>query len=286
MDRTIRMPASMKKLGTLLVKWEYLIIPVLSLAVFIGLWSLYSAWLHGDWPFAWRTSVIRAEYVPYPWVVFQAFIDSFTTPDPFSGLYMTDHIIASMKRIGVAFFLAFVIAVPLGLLIGRSRRVEAVSYPIIEIFRPIPPLAWVPIFLVIFMFFWGPVFIVFLGIFFPLLLNVKLGARSVDATLIDAARTLGANKIQIFGKVVFPYTVPYMMTGIKVGLGIGWMCIVAAEMLGAVGGGVGYYIFATAGVTRYELMYSGMVTIGLLSILTAGVAGLIERRMYRWMKMK
>ncbi len=286
MDRTVKSPAALNEFVRLLARWKYLVVSIVSLAVFILLWSLYSAYLHGDWPFEFRHRVLTAEYVPYPWVVFRAFIDSFTTPDPFSGLLMTDHIWASLKRIGVAFFLAFIIAVPLGLLIGRSKWAESASDPIIEMFRPIPPLAWVPIFLVIFMFFWGPVLIVFLGIFFPLLMNVRLGAKSVDPTLIDAARTLGAKKVQIFQKVVFPYTVPYMMTGIKVGLGIGWMCIVAAEMLGAVGGGVGYYIFATAGVNRYELMYSGMVTIGLLSFLTAGVAGLIERRLYRWMKMK
>jgi ABC-type nitrate/sulfonate/bicarbonate transport system permease component len=271
---------------TILQNWRSLVLSAASLTVFIVAWSLYSAWLHGDWPFESREWVTTASYVPYPWVVLQAFLDSFTHRDPFSQLYMTSHIYASLKRIFIGFVLAFAIAVPLGLLMGRSRNAEGVSRPLVELFRPIPPIAWVPIFLVVFKFYWGPILIVFLGIFFPLLLSVRFGARSVDPVLIDAARTLGAKKTQIFTDVVLPYTVPYLMTGIKVGLGIGWMCIVAAEMLGSVGGGVGSYIWLTAGVGRYDLTYAGMVTIGLLSVLTTGVAGLIEQRLYKWMGMK
>jgi len=265
--------------------WKYLVISAVSLAVFIGFWQLVSAWLHGAWPFAWRPWVITSEYIPYPGGVIRTFFESFTTPDPITGLFMMDHIVASLKRIFIAFIMAFAVAVPLGLLMGRSKVAESASNPIVEVFRPIPPLAWVPVFLLIFGFFWGPIMIVFLGIFFPLLLNMRLGAKSVDPVLVDAARTLGARRGQIFTKVILPYTIPYMMTGVTVGLGIGWMCIVAAEILGAVGGGVGYYIFATAGITRYDLMYAGMVAVGLLSILTTGVAGIVERRVYTWMGM-
>ncbi len=265
--------------------WKFLLLSAASLAAFLLFWSLYAAWLRADWPFH-GTPSPSAEYVPYPWVVLGALIGSFTTPDPATRLLMTDHILASLKRMFLGFLLAFGLALPLGLLMGRSRSVEAVSSPIVELFRPIPPLAWVPIFMVVFAFTTGPILIVFLGIFFPVLLNVRLGAKSVDPLLIDAARTLGAKGHQIFTSVIFPSTIPHMMTGIKVGLGIGWMCIVAAEMLGAVGGGVGYYIFATSQYGRYDLMFAGMVVIGILSVLTTGVAGLIERWVYRWMGMK
>lgn len=266
--------------------WFNLFVSGISLVVFLTLWFLVSAWLHGDWPFAYRNWIQKAEYIPYPWVVLQAFFDSFTHRDPFSQLYMGDHIYASMKRITFGFVLAFITAVPLGLLMGRSGKAEAAANPEVELFRPIPPLAWVPIFTIALGFVWGPIAIVIMGIFFPLLLSVRLGAKSVDPLLVDAARTLGANRLQIFTKVVLPYTVPYLMTGVKVGLGIGWMCIVAAEMLGAVGGGVGWYIWGTAQVSRYDLMYAGMLTIGLLSVLTTGVAGLLERRLYKWMGTK
>jgi len=280
MQRTLN---TLKK--AILQNWKQILLSGVSLACFVAGWWLYSAWLHGDWPFEGRERVDFAEYVPYPWVVLQVFIDSFQHVDG-SGLYMGEHVVASLKRIFIGFMLALAVAVPAGLLMGRSKAAQAIGSPIVELLRPIPPLAWVPIFLVVLKFFWGPILIVFLGIFFPILLNVRLGARSVDPVLIDAARTLGARRSQIFFKVVLPYTIPYLMTGIKVGLGIGWMCIVAAEMLGAVGGGVGYYIFLTAGMSQYTTMYAGMVTIGLLSVITTGVAGLFERRLNRWMGMK
>ncbi len=268
-------------------KWLRIALSVASIGIFLVLWWLVSAYLRADWPFQGLTPSRNAEFLPYWWDVLKALGSSFVTaPKATGGLPMFDQIAASLKRISIAFVLALVTAVPLGLIMGRSRNAEAVGRPIIELLRPIPPLAWVPIFLIVFKFFWGPIAIVFLGIFFPILLNVMLGARSVDPVLIDAARTLGARRGDIFGKVVLPYTVPYLMTGITVGLGIGWMCIVAAEMLGAVGGGVGYLIFTANSVGLYDLMYAAMLMIGILSVLTTGIAGLVERWLYKWMGMK
>lgn len=268
-------------------RWRAVLLGAASLVAFVTLWQLYSAWLHGDWPFAYRAWSTASEYVPYPLEVIHAFFDSFLNPDPFTRLYMASHILASLKRMFLGFVLAFVAAVPVGLLMGRSRNAEAFGKPIVEMFRPIPPLAWVPVFLIALKIFWGPIAIVFLGIFFPILLNVILGAKSVDPALIDAARTLGATRATIFRKVVLPSTLPYMMTGIKVGLGVGWMCIVAAEMLGAVGGGVGLYIYNMVYQgAMYDYMYAGMMVIGFLSVMTTGVAELLEQRLSKWMGMK
>jgi len=271
----------------IIANWFKIILGVMSLETFLILWSLYSGWLHGDWIFSSRPRSTSAEFLPYPWDVISAFAQSFTVRDPVSHLYMTSHIYASLKRIFFGFVLAFCLAVPLGLLMGRSKNAEALGKPILELFRPIPPLAWVPLFLIALKFFWGPIAIVFLGVFFPILLNVILGAKSVDPMLIDAARALGARRRDVFAKVVLPYTLPYIMTGVTVGLGVGWMCIVAAEMLGAVGGGVGYYIYNMVyQVGMYDKVYAGMAVIGLLSVLTTGVAALFERRLTRWMGMK
>jgi NitT/TauT family transport system permease protein len=167
---------------------------------------------------------------------------------------------------------------------GSFKALESMGKPLVEVFRPIPPLAWVPVFLMVFRSFWGPIGIVFLGVFFPILLNVIFGVKSVDQKLVDAARTLGAKRSAVFTKVVMPAIVPYMMTGIKVGLGVGWMCIVAAEMMPIQGGtGVGYYVWLSADYSRYDFTYATMLVIGLLSILTTGVAELIEKRVSRWM---
>ena len=260
--------------------WMRVLLGLISIIAFVSIWQAYSSYLQTH-------SSSIADYVPPPGKVATAFFDSFVTRDPYTGLYMTEHIFSSLKRIFFGFVAAVAIALPAGLLMGSLRSAEALGKPIVEMIRPIPPLAWIPAFMFIFGIVWGPVAIVFLGIFFPILFNVMLGVKNVDPVLIDAARTLGAKRHHIFAKVVLPFTMPYFMTGVKVGLGIGWMCIVAAEMLGSVGGGVGYYIFASANSAfRYDNMYAGMIVIGLLSVLTTGIAGIFEERLYRWMGMK
>lgn len=255
--------------GTFRILW----ITPLSLAGFLIVWWLFSI-------------IINRAYLPGPYEVFQAFVDSFRTPAPSLGITMGDNIASSLQRFLLGFVLAFCVAVPLGLMMGFFRTAETVAKPVIEVFRPIPPIAWVPVFLLIFKLFWGPVMVIFIGVFFPLLSNVIFGVKSVDPTLIDAARTLGADRIRLFTKVIFPSTVPFLMTGITIGLGIGWMCIVAAEMIGAVGGGVGYYIYFMEQLGKYEYMYAGMVVIAILGILTVGISRYIEQYLSRLMGMK
>jgi ABC-type nitrate/sulfonate/bicarbonate transport system permease component len=258
--------------------WRQYVQAAVSIAAFIAAWQLYSMYLH-------QNNLGYKGYVPYPIDVLKALQSSFMHRDPITNLTMWNHIGASLERILYGFLLALVLAVPLGLLMGTFRAADAFGRPIVELLRPIPPLAWIPIFIVILGVFGGPVAIVFLGIFFPILLNVIFGVRSVDQSLIDAARTLGSKRGQLFTKVVLPFTVPYLMTGISVGLGIGWMCIVAAEMVGNYGGGVGFFINDMAVRGQFEFMYAGMIVIGLLGILTTGVASMFGRRLSKWMGM-
>jgi len=265
--------------GYIQKNWKKIVLGTAAVAMFVVIWHSYAWYLDSQ-------DSIKAEYFPYPGEVAGSFFESFVAEDPVMGLLMFDHIFSSLKRVVMGFCIAVIIALPVGLLMGGVAAAEAAGNPILEIFRPIPPIAWIPMFMLLFGVIWGPVGIVFLGIFFPVLLNVIFGVKSVDPVQVDAAKTLGATKVHVFTKVIFPATMPYLMTGIKVGLGIGWMCIVAAEMLGAVGGGVGYYIFAMASVGRFDLTYVGMAVVGLLGVLTTGVAGIFEERLYRWMGMK
>lgn len=257
---------------------------IVSVVAFIVSWAAVSHYLSSS-------GSTLAEYLPGPGTVAEAFVKSFTDPVPglvTEGITMGDLIISSLIRVFWGFLLALFVALPIGLAMGSFRAVEATGRPVVEMFRPIPPLAWVPIFMMVFRSFWGPIGVVFMGVFFPILLNVIFGVKSVDSRLIDAARTLGAKKGAVFTKVVMPSIVPYMMTGIKVGLGVGWMCIVAAEMMPIQGGtGVGYYLWLSAvSVNQYEYTYATMIVIGLLGILTTGVAELIEKRVSRWMGMR
>ena len=276
------------KLRRLLVsRWLQILLGFISIIAFIAVWALVSWYLV-------ESGSNKALYVPGPRAVADAFISSFTSvpilSDASINYYVTmwDLAESSLGRVMTGFFVAFLLAFPLGLLMGSYRTAEDLGKPIVEMLRPIPPLAWVPIFLLVFKAFWGPVGIVFLGAFFPILLNVMFGVKSVDPTLIDAARTLGAKRHHIFVKVVMPATVPYLMTGVKIGLGVAWMCVVAAEYIGAQGGaGLGYYIsLSSIGHGLYNYTYATMIMIGILSMLTAGLAGLLEQRFYKWSGMK
>lgn len=257
-------------------RWNFLrrlMIGILSVGVFIAIWYVV-AWID------------KEDVVIYPHRVLVTLLSSFATPIPWRGFLMQQEIVASLGRLLWGFALAFVIAVPLGLLIGYNWIASVASKPIIEVLRPIPPLAWLPIFIVVFKNDIGPIMVVFLGIFFPLLLGVVFGVRSVPRELVEAARTLGANRPAIFQKVIFPSTVPYMMNGIYVGLGVGWMCIVAAEMIGVRGGGLGDLIRTAGDSGNYDVMYAAMVMLGLFGFLTTEVARILSQEVREWMGMK
>lgn len=234
---------------------------------------------------AWHIVAISLDnpYLPTPGNVYDAFVDSFAHKDPNLGTTMWKNIESSLYRFFLGFLLAMIVAVPLGILIGSSRGAESFSRPIIEIFRPIPPLAWVPFLYVVLHAVWEPIVVVFIGVFFPVLSNMIFGVKSVEPQLVDAAKTLGAGKLSIFTKVVLPYSVPYIMEGVTIGLGIGWMCIVAAEFIGSIGGGVGVYIITQTNVGRWEYMFAGLAVIALLGLLTVGVARVAQKKIANWM---
>jgi ABC-type nitrate/sulfonate/bicarbonate transport system permease component len=248
-------------------------IVILSLSSFTAVWWAVALYLN-------------IAYLPTPPVVFKAFFESFYINDPNLGNKMGQNIVVSGERFIGGFFLALVIAVPLGLLMGFLSSINTFAKPIIELLRPIPPIAWVPFFFVAFGTFWNPILTVFIGAFFPILTNVILGVRSVEPAMLDAARTQGARRVDLFSKVILPFSVPYLMTGITIGLGVAWMCIVAAEWYGAVGGGVGYYIIISGQTAFYANMFAGMIVIALLGLSTVTLSGYLESLIKKRMGMK
>ncbi len=250
-----------------------LMVGAASVVAFIAIWYVV-AWIARD-------NIVR-----YPHEVFATLLSSFTTAPAWRGHLMQEEVFASLSRLFWGFALAFALAVPLGLLIGYSWAASIASKPIIEVLRPIPPLAWLPLFIVVFRNDIGPIMVVFLGIFFPLLLAVVFGVRSVPRELVEAARTLGATRSDIFKKVIFPSTVPFMMNGVYVGLGVGWMCIVAAEMMGVRGGGLGDLIWQAYSGGNYDVMYAAMVMLGIFGFLTTEVARILSQEVREWMGMK
>jgi ABC-type nitrate/sulfonate/bicarbonate transport system permease component len=235
----------------------------------------------------WILAIIaNSVYLPAPDAVANAFWVAITEGDPVTGLTMGEHVTASLWRFAWGFAIALLLAIPLGLFMGFSKYADYFGKPVVEVFRPIPPLAWAPLLLVMLSIFWGPVITIFIGVFFPILSNVAFGVRSVDPLLYDVAKTQGARKIDLFTKVVFPFTIPFLMTGIRIGLGIGWMCIVAAEFIASTGGGVGALILTTANISFYEFTYAGIVMIAILGLATTEASRYLERRVSLWMGME
>lgn len=176
---------------------------------------------------------------------------------------MVKHVGMSLYRVLFGFVLAAIIGVPLGLIIGRSQVVEDLMFPIVETLRPIPPLAWIPVILIV--FGTGPtmIFITFIGAFFPIVLNSLLGVRQVKEVEIQAAKNLGADEMKIFKEVVVPKALPSVFTGLSVGMGIGWISIVAAEMI-AGNYGLGYFIWSAYNTLKYPQVVVGMILLGVL----------------------
>jgi NitT/TauT family transport system permease protein len=234
------------------------------------------------WHFA--TSGRAFNLIPPPWDVAVQWWDlafGGVWDDLYSETLLT-HTFASLSRVYGGFALAAVIAMPLGMLIGRIAVVRDLLDPSLQILRPIPVTAWLPLAMIVFGI--GPksaFFLVFLGAFYPILLNTIFGVRSVDARLFEAAAMLGVNQQAIFWKVVLPASLPSIFTGLRLGLGFAWVVIVVGEMTG-VQTGLGAIIMEARQLSRTEIVISGMVTIGVLGFLSDQAVQSIGRRLLRW----
>jgi NitT/TauT family transport system permease protein len=176
------------------------------------------------------------------------------------------HIADSFYRFLAGYLLAVVLGVPFGLLAGWSRRLEAVVEPLLQILRPISPIAWLPLAILWFGIGNPPtIFIIFLAAFFPIVLSAIGGVKSVDPLLLRVAQNFGATPGQILGKVVVPAAFPYLAVGMHMALGAAWIFLVAGEMVG-VRSGLGFLIIDGRNQVRYDLVMAAMVIIGALGL--------------------
>jgi ABC-type nitrate/sulfonate/bicarbonate transport system permease component len=201
------------------------------------------------------------------------------------GAHLTDHVFASLYRVLLGFSLAIITAVPIGIVVGRYRLANSIFGPVIEVMRPIPPIAWIPLSLLLFS--GNPIgaraFIIWIGAFFPILINTTTGVKRTEPVHIDAAKTLGATEPQILGKVVIPSASPEIFAGLRIGFGIGWMCLVAAEMIGGEGvGGLGYLVLIMQQVGDTGAVISSMFLIGLIGFLVTFFFLVSEKRLLKW----
>jgi NitT/TauT family transport system permease protein len=192
------------------------------------------------------------------------------------------HLFASMTRVYGGFALAALVAVPLGLLIGRNEKVRALLDPFLQLMRPIPVTAWLPLSMILFGL--GPrsaFFLVFLGAFYPILLNTVFGVRSVEKRLFEAASMLGCSGSAQFFRVVLPASLPSIFTGLRLGLGLAWFVIVVGEMTG-VPQGLGAVIMDGRTLSRTELVICGMIVIGIAGFISDRIVVAIMNRLLRW----
>lgn len=244
---------------------------VLSLIAFVILWWVV-------------TLIMNNVNFPTPDKVFEALAQLIQYGDRIGGHSLWEYIGTSLQTFLQGFLLALLVAVPLGLLLGYVKPLREFTAPWIEIVRPIAPIAWAPIFIITFGSSVGSTLVVFIGIFFPLLTNIIFGVQRIDKNWLDAAKTLGASQGQIFYKIVLPATVPYTLNGIKVGLGVGWMCIVAAEMYKRTGG-IGQFLVDVVNNGQMANAFAILIIIAVLGLLTTGVAEYISKIVSRRMGM-
>ena len=192
------------------------------------------------------------------------------------------HLLASMSRVYGGFALAALAAVPLGILIGRNDTIRALLDPFLQLMRPIPVTAWLPLSMILFgLGARSAFFLVFLGAFYPILLNTIFGVRSVEKRLFEAASMLGCTGNAQFHRVVLPAALPSIFTGLRLGLGLAWFVIVVGEMTG-VPQGLGAVIMDGRTLSRTELVICGMIVIGIAGFVSDWIVVLVMNRLLRW----
>jgi NitT/TauT family transport system permease protein len=189
----------------------------------------------------------------------------------------------SLFRVTLGFFIASCLAVPLGLAMGRWETARDIAGGLLSAVRPVPPLAWVPLAMAWFKIGLASMsFIIALGAFFPVLLSTVAGVRSVKQSWLEAVSMMGAGEMDLIRKVVMPGSAPEIWTGMRVGFGIAWMCVVAAEMLPGTSSGLGYLIMYAYGWGQIQIVVAGMVAIGFIGILIDRLFLAAERRWFSW----
>jgi len=246
------------------------------LKVFVGLRPvLFIALLLVAWQFA--ISHRPDLLLPGPWGVVLGIADLVR-----HGLLLK-YVVASLFRVTWGFALAAILAIPLGLTLGWYQRGEMAFNPLVQIFRPISPLAWIPI--AILWFGVGDlsaIFLIFVGCFFPLLLTAMSAVHNIPDIYINAGRNFGLSTTDFVRRVLYPAVVPQLIVGMRITLGIAWLVVVAAEMI-AVNSGLGFLIVDARNGGRYDLVVAGMVIIGAIGLLLdLGMQSLERVKSFRW----
>lgn len=252
---------------------------IIAIGIFLILWEIgarSAEWFGFTIPWVGR--------VPAPTAVFAAWAPLLTDPGYWESWWL------SFARVLSGFVAAMIVGIPLGLGMASSRLFYDTTFPVFEVLRPIPPLAWVPASII----FWPTqelsiAFVTFLGAFYTIVINVLGGAKSIDIRYFQSARSMGASGWDIFRRVILPGTLPSIFVGAAVGMGITWEVVVAAEMIsgggssiGGSGGGLGFFIWNSYLGGSYEQIVVGMISIGIAGYLSSSAIRWLGERFTPW----
>ena len=251
-------------------------------ALLIALWQLVSS-------MGWTNEHV----LPSPWAVVTRWVAYLLPQGPLSeaqtgwlawalsGELLIDAA-GSLYRVCLGFFTGAVLALPLGLVMGASQRVYRWLNPMMQVLRPIPPIAYIPLALLWFGLGNPPaVFLIAIGAFFPVLINTIAGVRQVDSIYIRAARNLGANQRTLFLRVMLPAAVPYILSGVRIGIGTAFIVVIVSEMI-AVNNGLGFRILEAREYFWSDKIIAGMITIGMLGLAIDTAVNKLNNHLLRW----
>ncbi|GLU25478.1 ABC transporter permease subunit [Brucella sp. NBRC 12950] len=229
-----------------------------------GFISLVTALLLlGIWFLVTGMGWVKPLFLPSPFAVYDKFILAMT--DGVANSTLVEHTLASLGRVLGAFAIACVTAVPIGIMMGMSRFCRGVLDPIIEFYRPLPPLAYLPLIII-----WlgigefPKVFLIYLAIFAPLAIAARAGVRSVSTEQVHAAYAMGASRTQVITQVIMKAALPEIFTGMRIGIGVGWTTLVAAEMVAA-HRGLGFMVLNAAQFLASDTVIMGIIVIGVFA---------------------
>jgi len=247
----------------------------------------------GIWELLVRNGFVNPQVLPAPSAVlvrWWQYIIPMEAHDPatssyfawlFSGEFFGD-MWASFHRVLIGCLIGTGLALPLGLLMGASTKVYDYFNPLVQVLRPIPPIAYIPLSILWFGLGNPPaVFLISLGAFFPVLMNTIVGVRSVDSIYVRAARNMGASPFVMFTQIILPAATPFILSGIRIGIGTGFICMIVAEMI-AVNSGLGYRILEAREYFWSDKIIAGMFSIGILGLAIDMVVDRLNNYLLRW----
>ena len=248
----------------------YLLISIISLFSFFFIWHALTAWAR----------IFPYHVMPSPVTIFRSFIRKLTSTIP-DGATLPQHLIASLQTSVSGFLAGSIVGVPLGMAMAWNKKADLFFRPLFDLLRPIPPLAWIPI-MIILLGIGTPAraAIIFMSAFVPNVINSYMGIKQTNPVHLWVGQVFGATRGELFRKVAFPTALPYTFTGLRISLGVSWVSLVAAEMLASTRG-LGYMIQIGRLLVRPDVIIVGMLTIGATGALLAFLLKLLEDHFVR-----